>query len=272
MTRKLATHYVEKPWGRTSLPKIFDTDGRKIGEVWFQDTVDEHLPLLIKYLFTSEKLSIQVHPDDAQARAAGKPSGKEEIWYILECEPDAVIGVGLTKSLTSQELRAASLDGSIEELIDWRPVRPGDCYFIPAGTIHAIGAGITLAEVQQNADITYRLYDYGRPRELHLDQGIKVSSAGPYTQEIVCALPGEQAVLASTGFAPFWLELVHWQRTSDVHWPQQSSASSPIWFIPIEGSGTLGGERWATGECWLVDADCAITIDDGCSALIAGID
>src|SRR5205823_13170573 len=109
-----------------------------------------------------------------QARARGLPRGKSECWYILEAEPGAVLGLGLTREAAADELRAAALDGSIEELISWRPVRAGDFISVPPGTIHAIGAGISLLEIQQNADVTYRLYDYGRPRELHLDDGIAV--------------------------------------------------------------------------------------------------
>ena len=148
--------------------------GQRIGEVWFTGGGD--LPLLAKYIFTSERLSIQVHPNDQQARARGLASGKTECWYILDAEPDATIGLGLTREVSPEELRAAALDGSIEQLIDWRPVKAGDFILVPPGTIHAIGAGISLLEFQQNADVTYRLYDYGRPRELHLDDSVAVGS------------------------------------------------------------------------------------------------
>ena len=133
--------------------------------------------LLLKLLFTSEPLSIQVHPDDTFARAMGLPNGKSEAWYILSAEPDAQIGVGLKHQVTPQELRASIKDGSIAELVQWRPVAKGDVIFIPAGTIHAIGAGIVLAEIQQRSDATFRLFDYGRQRELHEDNGVAVAHA-----------------------------------------------------------------------------------------------
>ena len=172
---KLQRRYVEKPWGRTELPPMFDPPaGERIGEVWFTDGAE--LPLLAKYIFTSERLSVQVHPDDEQARARGLAQGKSECWYILDAEPGATLGLGLTREVGSDELRAAALDGSIEQLMDWRAVAAGDFFFVPSGTIHAIGAGISLLEFQQNADVTYRLYDYGRPRELHLDDGMAVAS------------------------------------------------------------------------------------------------
>ena len=176
---KLERRYVEKPWGRTELPPMFDAPaGKRIGEVWFTGAPDK--PLLVKYLFTSERLSIQVHPNDEQARARGLPQGKSECWYILDAEPDATLGLGLKREVPADELRAAAIDGSIEQLMHWRPVRAGDFFMVPAGTIHAVGAGISLLEFQQNSDVTYRLYDYGRPRELHLDEGIAVARAEPY--------------------------------------------------------------------------------------------
>lgn len=177
---KLATHCVTKPWGRDDVPARFGAaPGSRIGEVWF-DHPAQPLPLLVKWLFTSERLSIQVHPDDRQAQERGLASGKEECWIVVDAEPGAVLGIGTREALGPEALRAAALSGAIEPLMDWKPVRPGDYYFIQAGTVHAIGAGITLVEIQQNADVTYRLYDYGRPRELHLDDGVAVSRAEPY--------------------------------------------------------------------------------------------
>src|SRR6185295_6266864 len=160
---KLARRYVEKPWGRTGLPPRFGApDGRRIGELWF--TGGGELPLLAKYIFTSERLSIQVHPPE-----------KTECWYVLDAEPGATIGLGLLREISSDELRSAALDGSIERLVAWRPVRAGDFFFVPPGTIHAIGGGLTLLEFQQNADVTWRLYDYGRPRALHVEEAVAVA-------------------------------------------------------------------------------------------------
>ena len=176
---KLERRYVEKPWGRTELPPMFDAPaGKRVGEVWFTGAGEK--PLLVKYLFTSERLSIQVHPDDQQARACGLPRGKSECWYILDAERGSTLGLGLKREVPADELRAAALDGSIEQLIDWQPVHAGDFFMVPAGTIHAVGAGISLLEFQQNSDVTYRLYDYGRPRELHLEEGVAVARAEPY--------------------------------------------------------------------------------------------
>src|SRR6476661_6148361 len=152
---------VERIWGRHDLPAGFPTlgDGVPVGEIWFEPPAGASL--LVKYLFTAERLSIQVHPDDAAARAKGYPRGKDEAWYILDAAPDARIGLGLTHDVSRDALRAAALDGSIEALLDWRPVSPGETLYLPPGTIHAIGGGIALVEIQQHLDLTYRLYDYG---------------------------------------------------------------------------------------------------------------
>ena len=176
----LAMHRVEKPWGRYRLWPGFDDpapDGEPVGEVWFQSPGDAAPDLLIKYLFTSEKLSVQVHPDDAQAHARGLPRGKDECWLVMAAEPNAQLAVGFARDVSPEAIRSAASDGTIESLLAWRTVSPGDFVYLPAGTVHAIGAGVSLVEIQQNVDLTYRLYDYGRPRELHLDDGIAAAAA-----------------------------------------------------------------------------------------------
>ncbi|WOE74818.1 class I mannose-6-phosphate isomerase [Alterisphingorhabdus coralli] len=185
MFTQLTAHKVAKPWGRDDLAPPFvnsgDTASEHIGELWYQsDNTNSNDPILIKYLFTSQKLSVQVHPDDAAARDQGHRSGKAECWYIVDAAPDAALGLGLKEEISAGELREASLSGTIEHMIDWKPTKAGDIWYVEPGTIHAIGPGVTLIEVQQNIDLTYRLYDYGRPRELHLDQAIAVATRAPY--------------------------------------------------------------------------------------------
>jgi mannose-6-phosphate isomerase len=174
---------IHKPWGVRDLRPLSSIDGSSdpVGELWFERAGDDApIPaLLLKLLFTSQPLSIQVHPDDTFARAIGLPNGKSEAWYIISAEPGARIGVGLKHRITPQELRTSIRDGSIVELVQWRPVAKGDVIYIPAGTIHAIGAGVVLAEIQQRSDTTFRLFDYGRQRELHEDNGVAVANAWP---------------------------------------------------------------------------------------------
>lgn len=266
MPLKLKSIAVEKPWGLEDLPAPFlNPERRKIGEIWFEDAEGSALPLLVKYLFTGERLSIQVHPDDAHARARGLARGKEECWYILDCDQGAVLGIGLVQALSEADVRAAIDDGSIEGLIRWRPVSPGDFFFIPAGTVHAIGAGIRLVEIQQNADVTYRLYDYGRRRALHLD-GVEVSCLSPYALDPSHAAIGESRVLLEPGRAPFHVEMLSWRAgTSPV-----PCVSERSWFIPLKGSGTIAGRQFGPGECWLVEPGEPVTGADEGSALVAG--
>lgn len=236
----LARRYVEKPWGRDRLPAGFDPpEGKRIGEVWFEGAPD--LPLLAKYLFTSEKLSVQVHPDDERARAMGLPGGKNECWYVLDAEPGASIGLGLTRQMSAEELRASAVDGSIEQLLDWREVRAGDFYYVPAGTIHAIGGGLALLEFQQNSDVTFRLYDYGRPRELHLDESIAVAKRGPYGENVQ-HLAGDQDRVLVEGPA-FSLVL----SGDNVLRDRQR------WVLPLDGQVRSGEDFAGAGECLLLE-------------------
>lgn len=178
----LTTRRVEKVWGRTHLPAPFDTRSKTpIGEIWFEPPAELD-QLLVKYLFTSEKLSVQVHPSDADAQIG--EDGKDECWLVLDAEPGARLAIGFEQSIAPDQIEAAARDGSIEQLLSWREVSPGDVFFLPAGTVHAIGPGLALIEVQQNSDTTFRLYDYGRPRELHLERAIAVARGEPYPPEL----------------------------------------------------------------------------------------
>lgn len=237
---KLERHYVEKPWGRTELPQLFDApEGKRIGEVWFGTSGEK--PLLVKYLFTSERLSIQVHPNDEQARARGLARGKSECWYILDAEPGATLGLGLKRDVPKAELRSAALDGSIEALIDWREVRAGDFFMVPPGTIHAIGGGIAILEFQQNSDVTYRLYDYGRPRELHLDDGIAVTSARPYSDALAKHLSAAEDRTLVDG-----PEFVLRSTDKDAFFDRER------WVIPLDGTARSEGDRAKRGDCLLL--------------------
>jgi mannose-6-phosphate isomerase len=189
---RLEPKFAERIWGRTSLKPWYESTGTDalVGEAWLTGpecvvaTGEEKgkrlgdivgsFPLLVKMLFPAEKLSVQVHPDDEQARAQGFDRGKTECWYVLEATPGATVACGLKSGVTVEDLEASVAKGTTEELMEWLPVKAGEMVFVDAGTVHAIGPGVTLLEVQQTSDITYRLYDYGRPRELHLEKGLEV--------------------------------------------------------------------------------------------------
>jgi mannose-6-phosphate isomerase len=261
---KLSTIRVNKPWGRHRLWPGFDNapaDGEPVGEIWYQ--VAESTPepeLLVKYLFTSERLSIQVHPDDDAARAAGCARGKDEAWLILAAEPGATIALGTRYPVSPAELRAAALDGSIETLMDWRSVAAGDVIYSPAGTVHAIGAGLTLIEVQQNVDLTYRLYDYGRPRELHLDAGIAVSNPVPFVDSPapIQATPDRKILVEGGKFVI--------ERLVGVG---ERTVTSRGWIIPVTGGGHIDGKRFNAGECWYVEGTGQVSIEQGSNVLLA---
>ncbi len=263
---KLKRHYVDKPWGQFAVPALFGTpDVERLGEIWYQDEDGRDLPLLVKYIFTSEKLSIQVHPDDAQAQASGFARGKAECWYILEAGPDAVIGIGLTEPMTQEAFVAAAKDGTVEQKIDWKPVKRGDFFYIPPGTVHAIGPDIALAEIQQNCDITYRLFDYGRPRELHLDEGAAISHFAPYALPPRTVPLGVTERLLSTDQAPFEVDLVHLDAGASL----PGGGAGQRWFLPLAGTGSLDGAPFGAGECWLIEGDVDLRIDQPCDALVA---
>ena len=256
----LATKRVEKPWGRHTLWPGFanpPADGEKIGEVWFQTPHAGEPDLLVKYLFTSEKLSVQVHPDDAAAQAAGYPRGKDEAWIILAAEPDSTIALGTLEPMTSDALRAASLDGSIEHLLDWKPVKAGDFFYSEAGTVHAIGAGVTLVEIQQNVDLTYRLYDYGSDRELHLDEGVKVSDPVPFVPLPTPAQDGTDRTVLAEG-PKFVIE-----RFAGGEHVVELPAGLTGWLVPLTGAGVVDGVAFKAGECLTLEGRCEIKADAG---------
>ncbi|MBO9621200.1 MAG: class I mannose-6-phosphate isomerase [Sphingomonas sp.] len=262
----LATHRVEKPWGRHKLwPGFPDParDGDPIGEIWFQTPGNAEPDLLIKYLFTSEKLSVQVHPDDEQAHARGLPRGKDECWVILDAEPDSTIALGTKASVDRETLRAAALDGSIEDLLDWKPVKAGDFFYSASGTVHAIGAGITLIEVQQNSETTYRLYDYGRPRELHLDDGIAVADPRPFVPHPMPGKVADDRAILVEG-PKFVLE--RWEGGR-----RKFSLPDGVtgWLVPVAGEGVVDGVAFRAGECVTVSGEVELHAEAGSDLLFA---
>ncbi len=251
-------------WGspRTE-PWLDNPDGRIVGELWYEAL--DHLPVLVKLLFTSERLSVQVHPDDAYARTHGGTRGKTEMWHVLRSEPGASVALGLTEPISKEGLREAALTGDIVEMLNWIPARPGHTFFVPAGAIHAIGAGLVLCEIQQHSDITYRLYDYKREpaRELHLDDSMAVST--------LTRIEGPEPPTGST-----LLARCEYFRTDKLTVKGQAAippTTQPAIFIALDGQGTIAGETFRPGAAWLAPAGCDsfnISADEAAFIIAAG--
>ncbi|MFZ1741985.1 MAG: class I mannose-6-phosphate isomerase [Pontixanthobacter sp.] len=262
--RELGWQAVEKIWGRRDFPATFGDASQyenPVGEIWFAD--ENATELLVKYLFTSERLSVQVHPSDEQARAAGFPSGKEEAWFVLSADAGASVGIGFEKELSSDQLRSASMDGSIEHLLTWHQVKPGDIFYIPAGTVHAIGAGLSVLEIQQNVDVTYRLYDYGRPRELQLEDSIAASVPRPYAARPAHFVDDGREVLVEG--PKFVIERLHGASSRKI----AASLSNPVWLIPLSGSCAVDDVILREGTVWLADENADLRLDGDASLLAA---
>ncbi|MDP2996803.1 MAG: class I mannose-6-phosphate isomerase [Bryobacterales bacterium] len=246
---RLARSFHPKVWGTHSLEPWFEDRPEKIGEVWF--THAPAPPLLVKFIFTAERLSVQVHPDDAYAAAHENSAGKTEMWHVLRAAPGATVAAGFRETITPERAREAALSGEIEHLLAWLPVEAGDTILIPAGTVHAIGAGLALCEIQQHSDVTYRLYDYGRPRQLHLERALEVAGLTPHPGKAVPrTAPDGALILAECPY--FATELVTLPRGG-----HRLAARGAQILIAIEGAGALNGERFTAAEAWLVPKGCA---------------
>ena len=271
MTLELASRRaVEKPWGRTDLRPWSEAGGAncKIGEIWYERTDPAaHEPsLLLKLLFTLEPLSVQVHPGDAFARLIGEARGKSEAWYVLSAEPDARIALGLDRRLTSEQLREAIADGSIAKRIAWRKVACGDVVDVPSGSIHAIGAGLVIAEIQQRSDTTFRLFDYGRSRGLHIEQAVAVADAGlaPAGPLPKALGPGRTLLVRSSHFI---LEKIDAPPRSK----STIRAQRETWLLVLSGNARVGLLNVAPGEAvFLEDEETTVQAGAlGIQALIA---
>lgn len=244
---RLDTFFVEKVWGVESLPPLFpEAEGKRIGEIWF-DPPAELPDLLVKYIFTSQKLSVQCHPSDTQTTKAGTGKhGKEECWLVIAAEEGAQVGIGFTQNIDSDTIRAAAIDGSIETLLAWHDVKVGDFFSIPANTVHAIGGGVTIIEIQQNSDITYRLYDYGRARELHLKEGVAVASGKKFDPEARRYVPETSSLTLIDG-PHFRVD----QIAGSPRAKQRQAYPANLLVIPRAGEIEVGASTIRPGECAL---------------------
>jgi mannose-6-phosphate isomerase len=287
---RLAPWFSERPWGRRDLRPWYSDTGdtgktEPVGEAWLTgpasivetgamvgQTLSDvaaqssaallgpeggaEFPLLVKLLFPNDKLSVQVHPDDAHAQAMGQPRGKTECWYVLEAEPDARIALGLADGTTADAVRAAVAGGTLEELMQWVPVSAGDMVFVDAGTVHAIGPGVVLLETQQTCDTTFRLYDYGRPRELHVEQALRVMKTQTAAGKVKpIAMDGFTRLIAQKYFVVDRYDIAG---AGEAVVPTQG----PGCLVGLAGSGAVAGGpggqvELRAGQAVVVPVDCA---------------
>ncbi len=234
--------------------------GRTLGEIARQyrrelvgsvAPYEDRFPLLVKFLFTADKLSVQVHPDDEAAHRVGEPFGKTECWYVLDAKPGAQVALGLKPGVSVEDLRHAIAALQAEQLLNWVDVQRGDMFYVAAGTVHTIGGGLILLETQQASDVTYRLYDYGRPRELHIDKGmaaIKLNSdAGKVVQN-----PKDRFLVRS----PFF-QVERMGLNSEL--AAEMTPDSPHIIVAVDGAGVLESQgmepvSFARGDAIVVPA------------------
>jgi mannose-6-phosphate isomerase len=206
-------------------------------------------PVLIKLIDAAADLSVQVHPSDDYALAHEGQYGKTEMWYVIEAEPGAGLYVGFKRKTSEEEVRQAVNDGTIMSLLNFFAVKPGEVYFIPSGTVHAIGKGVMVAEIQQNSTLTYRLYDYkrlgkdGKPRELHLEKALKVLSYDPYQP-----LRFSKPCIGSSSYFQTYLYDLKGKKT--IKAPTDSFVSLTF----LSGQGSFAGMAYRKGDTFFVPA------------------
>jgi len=297
---RLAPIFVPRIWGSRNLAPLFDNSpaatepigevwltgdqctfasgalaGRSLGEAWSGLSVEwkgrrfeatPRIPLLVKFIFPEDKLSVQVHPDDDYARqheSAAGGVGKTEMWYAVAARQGAELRLGLEAGVTSEIFRQALTDSDVERCLSRLPVQAGDAFFVPAGSAHTIGPGVLLCEVQQNSDITYRVFDYNRrqadgsPRPLHICQALDVLQFGPQQCAKVQGIPVQQGPAKRIFLAacPYFATEI-WEFTGAAQVTTHPDCFELL--VPLEGHGRI---QWRSesmpynpGEAWMVPA------------------
>ncbi|WP_028545990.1 type I phosphomannose isomerase catalytic subunit [Paenibacillus taiwanensis] len=249
------------------------------GKEWFGtkgfSEKNGRFPLLIKLLDCNDDLSVQVHPTDEYEGLPQGELGKTEMWYVLDAKPDAKIIYGLKEGIDREALAKAIAENRIMEALQEVPVQAGDSFYIPAGTVHALCAGVVVAEVQQNSDTTYRLYDYdrpgldGKPRELHIEDSLNViayEGAGASRMKTDDAQPNEWLTLAQSPYFVVEKGIVN------TEWALTTTSESFVILVVCEGTGTLrwtdGSIDFRSGECFLLPANLGeYSLDGNCTVL-----
>ena len=258
-------------WGGTRLPDEYGIGDGNVAEAWMcsfvagnESLVDgepitkkftrekwgsacvafSEFPVLVKLIDANKDLSVQVHPTDDYAITHGQAYGKTEMWYIVDATPDAYIYLGFNRDVTEKECRGAIDEGTFTDLLRKQPVKKGESYFVPAGTVHAIGAGCLIAEVQQSSDCTFRVYDYnrlgadGKPRQLHVEQALEVMQYSKYVPQ------------RFTGCLAACPSFTVWAVGED----EDENPFSYTSLLIVDGEGTLNGEKVKKGDSFLFAA------------------
>jgi mannose-6-phosphate isomerase len=266
-----------RPWGTLDLSLIYPNHkfNEKIGESWLTgdncvvsngplarrtladlskefgpDLVGttardpQRFPLLMKFLFPEEKLSVQVHPDDATAQRFGEPWGKTECWYVAHAKPGAQIALGLKSGVTAAQFEQAIHEKRAEELLNWINVYQGEMIYVAGGTVHTLGPGSVIVETQQQSDTTYRLYDYGRPRPLHLERGLasvkERAASGKVIRHAPTSIGGGKNRLSAMISAPYFaVDLFELKEPHDFSTRDASGKDSVQILVAVEGCGVV---------------------------------
>lgn len=201
----------------------------------------DRFPVLVKLIDAQENLSVQVHPDDTYALAHEGELGKTELWYIIDAAPGAEILYGAEQPMTKDELRQSIKDGTVIDRLRHIPVHPGEAYFIPAGTLHAIGKGCLIAEVQENSNTTYRVYDYNRGRALHIDKALDVACLDPTETERLSRPSRIHGWRAQhlPDCAYFYVTIWEPEMAAPAVWKIGDDPGSFLHLLVLDGSGTL---------------------------------
>jgi mannose-6-phosphate isomerase len=210
-------------------------------------------PLLIKVIFAKEKLSVQVHPDDKVAQKYGEPRGKTECWYVLDAEPGAQVACGLKPGVTMDQVKAAIEAGTLENNLNLLPVACGEMIFVDAGTVHSIWPGSILLETQQNCDLTYRMYDYGRGRELHIQKSLEATRLKTRAGKIPPRmLPGRILLMEGNYFRIERIQVAGSRASASIPGPALPGQAEPEpglqYLFAAAGTARIAGARFETLE------------------------